>query len=216
VHGTEALVFDFDGVLVESTDVKTQAFATIYREYGADIASKAVEYHLAYAGVSRLIKFRHLHKVLLGIILSDEETAELGERFSSLVTDAVIAAPWVAGAREFLESHYRLLPLFVVSGTPDEELKAIIARRGMQGYFQSVHGSPATKGEIISGILQRHQFEPRRVLMIGDSATDYQGALEAGVRFLALAPAGSKLFPDATSILPDLTRLKAFLSEGAS
>ena len=98
-RSTDALVFDFDGVLVESKDVKTQAFAKIYRQYGAAVAAQAVAYHLEHIGISRYIKFRHLHRVLLGVTLSDEEVARLGEQFSSLVLEAVIAAPWAPGAR---------------------------------------------------------------------------------------------------------------------
>lgn len=208
----DALVFDFDGVLVESADVKTRAFAQLYSEYGPEVRAKAVAYHLAHAGISRFVKFRHLHQTLLGVSLSDRETAELGERFSVLVTEAVIAAPWIAGAREFLETHYRSLPLFVASGTPDEELRTIVARRGAQSYFRSIHGSPATKGEILIGIIRRHRLEPGRVLMIGDSTADQHGAIDAGVRFLGVAPAGNAMFPETVTVLPDLTGLTRFVN----
>ncbi len=207
----DALVFDFDGVLVESTAVKTQAFASIYREYGEDIATRAVDYHLEHAGVSRLIKFRYLHRALLGITLSDEETAKLGERFSALVVEAVIAAPWVAGAREFLEEHSRSLSLFIVSGTPDEELKTIVARRGMANYFRSVHGSPALKGEIITGIIHRHRLEPEKTLMIGDASEDLNGARQAGVRFIGRIHGTANPFPSDVITIGDLTGLAKHL-----
>lgn len=209
----DALVFDFDGVLVESADVKTRAFEQLYSAHGPDVRAKAVAYHLAHAGISRFVKFRHLHQTLLGVSLSDRETTELGERFSVLVIEAVIAASWVAGAAEFLEAHHRSLPLFVASGTPEGELRVIIARRGMQSFFRSIHGSPTTKGEIINGIVLRHRLDPSRVLMVGDSTTDYQEAAKAGVRFLGVARPGSRIFPKSVAVLPNLTGLTQFVND---
>ncbi|MCX5934210.1 MAG: hypothetical protein NTU99_05390, partial [Pseudanabaena sp. LacPavin_0818_WC45_MAG_42_6] len=49
----DAIVFDFDGVLVESVDVKTQAFGTLYAEYGDLIVEQVKAYHLLHGGVSR-------------------------------------------------------------------------------------------------------------------------------------------------------------------
>ena len=46
------IAFDFDGVLVESVDVKTRAYARMFEEYGADIVSKVVDYHMGNGGVS--------------------------------------------------------------------------------------------------------------------------------------------------------------------
>ena len=208
---TDALVFDFDGVLVESADVKTGAFAQIYRQHGGEIESKAVAYHLEHAGISRYVKFRHLHKTLLGIDLSDDDVAKLGARFSQIVLDAVIAAPMVKGAREFLESFSTTLPLFVASGTPDDELKTIVERRGMAHYFRGVYGVPATKGEIIGSIVKEHGFDPGRVLMVGDAAADLAGANEAGARFLGRVHADPNPFPLGITVVRDLTGLAQFL-----
>ena len=208
---TAALIFDFDGVLVESTAVKTNAFAAIYRQYGDDVANKAVAYHLEHAGISRYVKFRHLHRTLLGVDLPDDEVAKLGEQFSKLVLDAVVAAPWVRGAREFLESFSTTLPLFVASGTPDDELKIIVARRGMTRFFQSTHGTPATKGEIIRTIVKQHGFDPRQMLMVGDAAADLDGARIGGTRFLGRISTEPNPFPPGVDIIPDMQRLAEFL-----
>ena len=48
-----AIIFDFDGVLVESVDVKTRAFCDMYSKYGEEIVEKVKEYHLSHGGISR-------------------------------------------------------------------------------------------------------------------------------------------------------------------
>jgi len=208
----DALVFDFDGVLVESVDAKTRAFEQLYAAYGPGVRAKVVAYHLEHGGKSRYEKFRHFHHAFLGKPLSAAEEASLGQQFSALVEDSVVQARWIAGAREFLEAHHERLPLFVASGTPDDELKRIIDRRGMTRYFRDARGSPASKADILAGFVTGHGLNPGRVLMVGDSRTDLAGAQEAGVQFLGVSPAPSDVFPGTVQVVPDLRRLEEFLS----
>ena len=56
------IVFDFDGVVLDSVEIKTNAFAEIYSEYGSEIVSKVVEYHKRNGGLSRFEKFKYYHK----------------------------------------------------------------------------------------------------------------------------------------------------------
>lgn len=207
----DALIFDFDGVLVESTDVKTQAFATLYAGYGSEIVRRVVSYHEEHAGISRFKKFQYFQEVLLGIPYSDSEGEALSARFSKLVFDAVVDAPFVAGAKEFLDKQAGLLPMFVASGTPDGELRDIIGRRGMSGYFVSIHGTPSTKGEIINKLIETHALERSRVLMVGDALADLEGAHDAGVCFLGRVSGGRNPFPTGVDVIADLRDLPARL-----
>lgn len=211
-YAFDAVILDFDGVIVESVDVKTQAFAALYAPYGLDVVARVIAYHLDHGGISRFEKFRHFHREFLGKPLFPEEETSLGERFSALVEDAVVASAWVPGAREFLEECHDRLPLFVASGTPDAELKRIIARRAMSDYFVAVHGAPATKSEIIARILRERNLRAQKVLMVGDSKADYEGAASAGVRFLARIRADGSPFPAAVPAIHDLKELPRFLS----
>jgi HAD superfamily hydrolase (TIGR01549 family) len=206
-----AIVFDFDGVLVESVDVKTRAFVALYEEHGKDVAAQVAAYHLAHGGLSRYEKFRHCHKALLGLEISPAEERALGERFSALVEDAVVAAAWIPGAREFLESWSGRLPLYVASGTPEDELLRIIQRRGMAKYFAGVGGTPAKKGELIARFARASGVPPSRVLMVGDSTTDYEGAREAGAAFAGVASPSIAMLGAGIPVLPDLLGLASLI-----
>ena len=206
----DAIIFDFDGVLAESVDVKTRAFEALYAEYGDRIGEQVRDYHLQHGGISRFEKFRYYHEVLLGKTLTKDEENQLGDRFSQYVEDAVVESVYVAGAYNFLENYYQSIPLFVASGTPDVELKRIVSRRNMAHYFISVHGSPAKKGDIIQDILTKHSFNPDRVLMIGDAIADYEGAIAAGVKFMGRVIQYPETYPFSveTLVLPDLVDLE--------
>ena len=54
-----AIIFDFDGVIVDSVDVKGLAFAEIYSKYGGGIAEKVLSHHRSNGGMSRKVKFKY-------------------------------------------------------------------------------------------------------------------------------------------------------------
>lgn len=180
----KAILFDFDGVLVESVDIKTKAFAKLFEKEGPEIVNKVVEYHLANGGVSRFKKFDYIYKELLKRQITDEIRMELGNKFANLVIQNVLDAPWIPGVQEFLENYSEKLDLYIVSGTPDNELKYIVENKSVSKYFKGVFGSPATKGDLIKHILSTHIYKCEHVVFIGDAITDLNGALEANIPFI--------------------------------
>ena len=73
------IFFDFDGVILDSVDCKTQAFENMYSKYGNDITKKVKKYHLDNGGVSRFEKFRFWHKEYLGISLNEDEISNFAD-----------------------------------------------------------------------------------------------------------------------------------------
>jgi phosphoglycolate phosphatase-like HAD superfamily hydrolase len=203
-----AIIFDFDGVIVESGDIKTAAFRALYRPFGPDVEAAAVAYHLANGGISRRTKIRHIHREYLGIDLTATELETLAARFSALVEDAVVAAPMVEGAEEMLKRLDGHLPRFVVSGTPTEELTRIVSRRGLARAFTEVHGSPPEKPPIIRDILSRYGLTPADVVFVGDAMTDWRAAQETGIRFIGrVRESMANPFPPDVPVVPHLRGL---------
>ena len=99
----KAIIFDFDGVLVESVDVKTKAFARMFENKGEEVVKKVTDFHLINGGLSRVHKFKHYYEVILKCSLSEDKLSELCKTFSQLVVDEVINSPYVNGAKEFME-----------------------------------------------------------------------------------------------------------------
>jgi HAD superfamily hydrolase (TIGR01549 family) len=208
LRSCRALIFDFDGVIVESEHIKSRAFAALYGEHGATVAAAAVAYHEANGGISRRKKIRHLHDSLLGINLDEKMLETLCRRFSALVEDEVVDCASVPGAKDVLVVQSGHRPLFVVSGTPQDELTRIVERRGLARWFAEVHGSPPEKATTIRAILARHDLDPGAVLFVGDAAADWRAAREIGLRFIGrLADAKPSPFPAGTPLISDLTQL---------
>ena len=183
----EAVFFDFDGVILDSVTAKTNAFAEMFRQYGPEVEKQVVDYHIKNGGISRWEKFRHYYKNFLGKPISEAEVRELGQQFSDIALKNVLAAAFIPGAKDTLEALKDAgVPAFVASGTPEEELKHVVAARGLSQYFLEVHGAPKKKAEIVDDLVARHGFNKGNTLFLGDATTDHDAAMKAGVPFIGI------------------------------
>lgn len=207
----DAIVFDFDGTLVDSNEIKTWAFGKLYEDHGEEIVRQVIAYHRENRGVSRFIKFRYWHNQLLCQHFTKEIEDELVQSYSSLVIEAVVKASYINGAKEFLKAYHKKLPLFVASGTPELEIREIIVRRGMSPFFAGVFGSPANKTEILKNICKQNCFAPKRVLMVGDTLVDWEGARIAETSFLGVQiPGHSSDLPEG-ALINSLQQLESYI-----
>jgi len=180
----KGIIFDFDGVILESADIKTEAFLELFSNY-PEHREEILKHHLENQGISRYRKFEWIYTQLLGKELNEEESCQLGETFSGIVFERILACSFVPGAAELLKSLDGRCAMFVASGTPQEELDRIIEFKGLSRYFREAWGTPLRKVEIIRSILERHGFEAEDVMFVGDGLSDYHAAREAGVPFFA-------------------------------
>ena len=194
--------------MAESADIKTDAFRELYAEFGDDVVQRCVSHHIRHAGISRVRKIELYHKEFLGQTLPPAALKAWIGRYAAIVESKVITAPAVPGAIEFLDAVKGRLKLYVISGTPEDELRRIVVQRGWDGYFDEVHGSPRLKPEIIDDIVTRTGLDKARVLFVGDAMTDYDAAHDRNVAFLGrIAPHHDDLFPPGTETVEDLTGL---------
>lgn len=203
----DAVFWDFDGVICDSVDVKTRAFAALFEGYGEDIKSKVVEYHIQNGGMSRYEKFKYYYRHLLRKEFTDAEFARLCDDFSALVLKKVIESPYIEGAKETLDLLFKdNTPMYVVSGTPNEEIKIIVKEKNLNHYFIEVLGSPRQKDEIVREILAHKRYNPPNCLFIGDAMSDYNCAKKLNLQFLGIAkdPQNS-IFPVGTKVLNSVT-----------
>ena len=76
----------------------------------------------------------------------------------------------------------------ICSGGDQIELRSIFSQRKISNYFNAgIFGSPSTKAEILSSLLQTSAFEPSTTLFIGDSKLDHQVSSSFNIDFLFLS-----------------------------
>jgi phosphoglycolate phosphatase-like HAD superfamily hydrolase len=197
-----AIIYDFDGVICDSVNVKTEAFAEMYKPYGDHIVSQVVNYHLLNGGISRYEKFKYFHYNFLGINLDNAQVGQMAEQFASLVMHKVIISEFIPGSFEFIKSRSENYLQFVCTGTPESEILEILDRRNLLSFFNGIYGSPQKKAGIIKRIASEFNIGTKEMIFFGDSMTDYDAALEMGVDFLGIINEHT-VFPEGTTLIED-------------
>ena len=211
-----AIFFDFDGVLAESVAIKEHVFRQLFEPYGDAVVEQVIALHRGLGAISRVIKIERIHRELLGRPLSEAELAEWAERYASTVERQVVECPEVPGATVLLADQAARIPLFVVSGTPEPEIRRIVTARGWERFFTGVFGSPRLKAEIIDGACAEHGLEAGACLFVGDTFTDHDAAKTVGMPFV-----GRRIdfrpnpFPPGTPIVDDMAELAGLLRAAA-
>lgn len=206
------VLFDFDGVIVDSVPLKTEAFVALYPDAGADQHRYIRDYQIRHGGVSRIHKIAHYEKFLYGVEPSEAYVAARAQEYARLVEEAVVRCAYIEGAPDFLEAHATRLALYLVSGTPTEELRRIVSGRGISGLFKDVIGSPPDKHTTFASILRAEGAQADEALAVGDSVTEYEAARDLGVPFVGVIASGSaNPFPPTVPVVRDLTCLERFI-----
>lgn len=188
VKNYAALVFDCDGVVLDSNKVKTEAFYRSTLPYGEAAAQAMVDYHVANGGVSRYKKFAHfLEQIAPNHAEQQDPNLEaLLQAYASHVREGLLSCE-VAPGLEALREQTPSARWLIVSGGDQAELRDVFAQRGITAWFDGgIFGSPDTKDEILARELASGNIQ-QPALFLGDSKYDYQAASAAGLDFVFLS-----------------------------
>lgn len=203
-----AIIFDFDGVILESAEIKTEAFLELFRPW-PDHLPHMMEYHRKNTGISRYVKIRHFYEECRGQDCVEAELNAMADQYAGIVRTKVLAAPFVRGAPRILNTLKNFCPLFIASGTPQTELDEILAARELASYFCQVYGFPTGKKDAIVQICRFCQCRPEDVVFIGDGFSDLEAALTCGTPFILRETQENKtLAGGLPCVITDLNGLK--------
>jgi len=195
IDSKKLVVFDFDGVIVDSVNVKADAFYALYESYGEDVAQKVRQHHISNGGMSRFDKIKLYHEQFLGKQLDSDEFNFLCQEFSNLVTNKVISSPSIAGVISFLKYCQNNNKVCIInSATPLEELIYIVEMRGLSHYFSGIYGSPTSKVENLNNILEDVNVSLDESVFFGDAATDFESAKSVNMDFVGVGEQISQVF----------------------
>lgn len=179
----QTLVFDCDGVILNSNKTKTEAFYRVALPYGEKYAQDLVEYHINHGGISRYQKFAWF----IECILQDSAVSldELLVNYATEVKKALMTCEIADGLQELREqtNHTNWL---ICSGGDQAELREIFFARGLSPLFDGgIFGSPDDKKLILSREIECGNIG-MPALFLGDSRYDYESAQSVGLDFVFL------------------------------
>lgn len=182
----QTLVFDCDGVVLNSNKIKTQAFYEATKHFGHEPAQALVDYHVQNGGISRYAKFEYFITQILKQELDESINQELLQRFAQAVKDGLMNCE-VADGLGKLRKKTQHANWLIVSGGDQSELREVFSARGLDKYFDGgIFGSPDTKDLILEREMANNNVNPN-ALFLGDSKYDYLAAKTAKLDFVFLS-----------------------------
>jgi HAD superfamily hydrolase (TIGR01509 family) len=207
----EAVVFDLDGVLIDSEPVWEQVRRGLVAAHGGHWAPDA-QHKLM--GMSTPEWARYLSEDL-GVGLPPDKVA-------ALVTDQMAASyqrhlPLLPGAVEAVRRLAARWPLGLASSAPAVLIETVLQSAGLRSCFrvtmsteQVAHGKPAP--DIYQAVAAKLGFPPSDCAAIEDSSNGLRSAAAAGLKVIAIPRPQYPPAPDALAqvalllpALPDLT-----------
>jgi len=190
----KVIVFDFDGTLIDSNELKYDAFFKLFPS--GDYQKKIVTEVLSeFFEESRYVILREIiKKVNSGIINEgelDNRVNELATEYNDLVVAGAKHCKEKPGAKEVLESLTKRYNLYLNSTTPETSLKDIVKYRNWEGFFCDIYGFPNDKTSVLFDIIKRESINPDELLVVGDGKSDRDSANNVKCDFFQISNNGS-------------------------
>ena len=205
----EAVIFDLDGVLLDSEQVWDDAREQLAKERGGRWHEHAQRDMM---GMSSLEWSRYMHDVV-GLPEPPEEISrEVVERMAKLYREHL---PVVPGAREAVDRLAARWPLGLASSSNRELIDLALELLGVEHLFKAtVSSEEAARGkpapDVYLEAARRLGIEPTHAAAIEDSENGIRAAKAAGMRVIAIP---NQHFPPAEDALTQADVLLRLLDE---
>ena len=180
------IIFDCDGVVFDSNELKIEAFRKTLSAYPSDIVEAFISYHKQNAGISRYVKFRIFITEFLGEEFGQDKYERLLDSYGMECRALYQQASMTPGSSHVLKEASNIVPLYIASGSDELELTDVFKQRQLSKYFVKILGSPKTKSECVQEALNDIGF-CKGVVMVGDAESDWRAAQDAGISFIFMS-----------------------------
>jgi len=192
-----AIIFDFNGVLVDDEPVHLKLFQRVLREEGISLTAR--DYYARYLGMDDRGCFKAAYQEH-GRKLDNAFLAELIRRkaryYREAIEEGILFFP---GVKELIPTLSSRFPLAVASGALRTEIETILHALGLKKYFRAIvsaedvsEGKPNPEIFIKAlGLLNKRNSTGRPILaseclVVEDSKEGILGARRAGMKCLAV------------------------------
>ncbi|ABV51078.1 Phosphatase [Prochlorococcus marinus str. MIT 9215] len=174
-------VFDFDGTLINSNNLKRDNFFEVCSRYELDrgYLNQLLSSPQNYDRYTIFERFCKYYKI-------DESYLNLAKEYTSLCKRKIKECSKREGPEALLsELFLSKKKVFVNSATPEKDLIDLVGL--VFSYdFDGIFGRPNSKVKNLIRILDLTKTKPNEIIMIGDGIDDLEAANEIGCEFIGL------------------------------
>ena len=175
------VVFDFDGVIVDSNGSKFDCFLELAAPFGPEAIARLNAFLSERPYATRF-------EVVESILESEEAGDAISEdellcRFSECSKSRILklqVTPALSALREADSRDWAL-----VSATEEQDMQELARGLGIDNYFQAgIFGSPTTKVKHIRELSEAYGLSGSEMVLFGDRVSDFQATMQAGIGFI--------------------------------
>jgi HAD superfamily hydrolase (TIGR01509 family) len=214
----DAVVFDLDGVIVDSEHVWDAAREALARERGGRWHEGAQQDMM---GMSSVEWSRYMHDVIGLKDPPEEISAEVVRRLEATYREEL---PLIDGATEAVARLAERWPLAVASSSNREIIDLVLGLSGLDRFFRSTvsseevpRGKPAP--DVYLEAVRRLSTDPERSAAVEDSRNGILSARAAGMRVVAIPntrfPPDEEALAAADVVIPSIDELTPDVVEGS-
>ena len=182
------MVFDCDGVVLDSNVVKTEAYFCAAKNLGAtDIQAQAlVDYHVKLGGISRYHKFDWYLREVLNQPVTETAIQKLLDSFSRELEVGLMQCNLAKGIFDLREATPDA-NWMILSGGDQQEIRNLFTKRKIAHMFNGgLFGSPDNKDVVLAREKANGNIS-QPALFLGDSKYDFEAATRAGLDFIFIS-----------------------------
>tara|TARA_B100001063_G_C16778346_1_gene567990 strand:+ start:3575 stop:4201 length:627 start_codon:yes stop_codon:yes gene_type:complete len=180
------IIWDFDGVIIDSSEIRIYAFRKILRNYSLDMVDKLIEFHKINDGLSRYVKIDHFFSNIIKTSITDKERTRLLKEFGLICIKKLDNKELLIDETlKFLADNHSKKNFHIASGSDNYELNNLCLSLDLSIFFNSISGSPEAKKDIVRRIILENNYSNEETCLIGDSINDYDAAFFNKIQFFA-------------------------------
>jgi phosphoglycolate phosphatase-like HAD superfamily hydrolase len=185
LNNIKTILWDFDGVIMDSNSLRDRGFEEVLKTFPKTEVDALMAFHRDNGGLSRYVKFRYFFEDIRGETITDAEVNIWAQKFSEIMMKLLINHDLlIEETLKFIKVNAKNYNMHIVSGSDQNELRQICKALDIATYFDSIHGSPTPKNDLVADLMAIHGYDTNTCLLIGDSKNDYEAAQVNGIHFM--------------------------------